>query len=168
MQTWERVGSIIQKTTGRRLVGTGGGLYAFTDAEIRLPFGSVEGAFHELCHWAVASDEERRQPNMGLVMDSAHPKFDRMVRCEELAWSLEFYLFGDPTVERMARFLTPEAAEGGSGYSISSSRPRNLTEIAKAEVSVSKDKLKLKSFCACRYRLRHTKRSKLGFAWKSI
>ncbi len=114
---WTELSSIVQQTTGRKLVGTPGGLYAFTDSELRVPYGSVEGVIHELCHFAVSNDTEKKQLNLGLSTDWQHPGYDRMVKCEELAWSLEFYLFGDPAVERMASFLTPEArASGGGGY----------------------------------------------------
>lgn len=143
---------VVREQTGRRLVGTDGGLYLFSESEIRLPYGSVEGAVHELCHWVVASEEERKLPNMGLSTDWQHPKFDRMVRCEELAWSLEFYLYGDPTAEIMARYLTPEARASGGGVNIgytnhSQFTPRQrwegvqqptLEEAAKAEMERGK------------------------------
>jgi hypothetical protein len=118
MEPWLQLAEVVREQTGRRLVGTDGGLYLFSESEIRLPYGSVEGAVHELCHWVVASEEERKQPNMGLSTDWQHPKFDRMVRCEELAWSLEFYLYGDPAIEVMASHLTPEARRSGGGYNI--------------------------------------------------
>jgi hypothetical protein len=39
-----------------------------------------------------------------------------MVKCEELAWSLETYLFGDPPPEVMASLMTPESLASGGGY----------------------------------------------------
>lgn len=147
-QRWDKLGTLIKEQTGRTLVGTGGGLYAFTETELRVPQGTGEGVIHELCHWVVASDEERRMPNLGLSMDWTHPGYDRMVRCEELAWSLQFYLFGDPTVEKMASYLTPEARASGGGSYISSyeqaqarqarEKRLHLEEAAKAELERGK------------------------------
>jgi hypothetical protein len=120
MEPWLAMVDVAQRVTGRRVVGTSGGLYAFTEAEIRLPYGSVEGLIHDVCHWVVADESERRQDNMGLSQDWTHPRYDRMVKCEELAWSLETYLFGDPPPEVMASLMTPESlASGGGNYSTS-------------------------------------------------
>jgi hypothetical protein len=147
-QDWKTLGRLVKETTGRTLIGTKGGLYAFTPHEMRIPRLDIEAGVHELCHYVVASPEERKQDNMGLSTDWTHPQFDRMVRCEELAWSLEFYLFGDPTAERMASFLTPEAQASGGGVNIGytnhaqfhgSHRPRiTLEEAAKAELERGK------------------------------
>lgn len=115
---WDAFGSLIHEQTGRKLVGTRGGTYVFSPTEIRVPDLDIEAAVHELCHWVVANDSERKQVNLGLSQDWQHPNYDRMVRCEEMAWSLEFYLFGDPTVEKMASYLTPEARASGGGYNI--------------------------------------------------
>lgn len=117
-RTWNSLGDIIHEQTGRSLVGTPGGLYRFDETAIQVPYGSVEGAVHELCHWVVASESERRQVNMGLSQDWQHPLWDRMVWCEELAWSLEFYLYGDPSVADMAAMMTPEARASGGGGEI--------------------------------------------------
>lgn len=120
MDSWTKLAPIVKRHTGRTLVGTDGGLYAFTDTEIRVPDRDVEGAIHEFCHFVVASESERRQLNMGLSQDWTHPGFTRMVRCEELAWSLENYIFGDLPVAQMASLLTPEARASGGGMNISS------------------------------------------------
>lgn len=119
-QDWKTLGRLVKETTGRTLIGTNGGLYAFTPYEMRIPRLDIEAGVHELCHYVVASPEERKQDNMGLSTDWTHPRFDRMVRCEELVWSLEFYLFGDPSVAKMAGFLTPEARASGGGVNITS------------------------------------------------
>lgn len=119
MESWTQLAEIIRKQTGRKVVGTAGGLYTFSDVELRVPLGSVEGLVHDLCHWVVASPEERKQPNMGLSQDWTHPGWDRMVRCEELAWSLEMYLFGDPSIPVMASLMTPEARVSGGGVNVS-------------------------------------------------
>jgi hypothetical protein len=146
-QDWRTLGTLLKETTGRTLIGTNGGLYAFTSEEIRIPRLDIEAGIHELCHWVVASPEERKQDNMGLSTDWTHPRFDRMVKCEELAWSLEFYLFGDPTAEKMSSLLTPEARSSGgggvnSGYQISYGHRAPdyipLEEAAKAELERGK------------------------------
>jgi hypothetical protein len=116
MESWTQLTEIARKQTGRKVVGTGGGLFMFSDTELCVPLGNVEGLVHDLCHWVVASTEERKQPNMGLSQDWTHPGWDRMVRCEELAWSLEMFLFGDPTSEEMLALMTPEARASGGGY----------------------------------------------------
>lgn len=117
MSTWNEVGGIIKSVTGRRLIGIPTGPYEFGATELKIPTGSVEGAVHDLCHFVVASPEEKRMPNMGLSQDWTHPRWDRMVMCEELAWALEFWLYGNPTVADMASLMTPEAcSSGGGGY----------------------------------------------------
>lgn len=119
MEPWAQLSEITHKQTGRRVVGTTGGLYTFSETELAVPMGSVEGLVHDLCHWVVADDSERKQPNMGCSQDWEHPRYDRMVRCEELAWSLEMYLFGDPSIPVMASLMTPEARASGGGVNVS-------------------------------------------------
>ena len=139
---WERLAGIIHDLTGRRLVGTDGGLYCFSDTEIRVPDRDVEGATHELCHWVVATEEQRRQPNMGLVLDVSNPGFEWMVRCEELAWSLELFLFGDPTSAQMRACMTLESRASGSGaFPSSDDRDVVLEAASLAELAVARDKV---------------------------
>jgi hypothetical protein len=119
IETWNTLALAIRQETGRTLHGTPGGQFVWTDSGLYVPMGNIEGVIHEVAHWLVSSEEERRMPNLGLVEDWLHPRWQRSVRNEEEAWSLEFWLFGDPTVARMASFLTPEALRGGGGGYIS-------------------------------------------------
>lgn len=121
------LGALIHRVTGARLVGSDGGDYVHTSDVIAVPDGDVEAAVHELCHFIVASQEERRMPNLGLSTDWTHPRFDRMVRCEEMAWSLELWLFGDPTPGLMRACMTPESvAAGGGGYTTAELNRENV------------------------------------------
>ncbi len=136
---WSKVGEAIKSITGRKLVGTDGGLYVFSDTEIRVPDYDVEAAVHELCHWIVASDRERRMPNLDMYTDPRHPDYARMVLREESAWSLEFWLFGDPTPVQLARIMSPVAMASGSGQAIGQVALEriinaSLEEDAKAEI----------------------------------
>lgn len=130
---WLAMVDVAERVTGRRVVPTDGGLYTFGLDVLAVPKGSVEGLVHETCHWVVASESERRQPNLGLSQDWEHPGYDRMVKCEELAWSLEFFLFGDPPIPLMGSLMTPEARSSGGGYSYTSYEVERLKGPAAAD-----------------------------------
>jgi hypothetical protein len=134
--SWLAMVDVAERVTGRRVNPTDGGLYSFGVDELAVPYGSVEGLTHEVCHWVVASESERRMENMGLSQDWEHPRYDRMVKCEELAWSLENYLLGDPPPEVLGCMMTPEArSSGGGGYYTEYERERvkNLQGAAAAD-----------------------------------
>lgn len=114
---WSDLGGIVKQASGRLLVATDGGLYAVMPTTIAVPYGSVEGAIHELCHWVVADEAERRQENFALSQDWSHPRWLHMVQREEEAWALEYFLFSDRSPAEMASIMTPEArSSGGGGY----------------------------------------------------
>lgn len=108
---WPELGAIIEKQTGRRLLGTDGGKYQFGLDTMSVPDRDVEAAVHELCHWVVATESERRQHNLGL--DSC--SYEHLVLREEEAWSLEMMLFGDAPQEELLVCMSPIAVFSGSG-----------------------------------------------------
>lgn len=152
---WAEIGKVVHDVTGRTLVGTGGGRYVATSAGIYVPNWDMDAAIHELAHFVVASEDERRQRNWGLSTDWDHhldEDFDRMVLREEQTWSLQLYLFGDPSPERIVEIMSPEAAftDGGSyggGYvsSTPAKKPDTVTqndaEASKAEIAKARDLL---------------------------
>lgn len=114
---WQFVGAEILRHLGRPLVGHCGGDYVMSSSMVAVPDRDVEAAVHELCHWIVATEDERRTPNLGLSEDWHHPGYKAMVLAEERAWLLEFDLFG-ATPRQVASIMTTESIRSGAGSPI--------------------------------------------------
>ena len=127
-------------TMGVEVVSTEGGHdFRWEGRRVEVPEGNTEGLVHELCHLAVASPQELRMPNLGLQQDWEHPRWKRNVLVEEQTLSLEYFLFGDPSVEGMRALMTPESIWGGSGGGISRyevERRRSISEPGRAALAL--------------------------------
>lgn len=106
---WTEVCEIVEAVTGRPVIGTDGGEYLYTHDAIYVP--GVESALHELCHWTVATESERRRDNYGLTQNwrEGGDAFCLGVLREEEVFSLQFFIMGDISIERFGRIMTCEA-----------------------------------------------------------
>lgn len=85
--------------------------YQITDRAFCLPEGDVEALIHDMCHWTVASPEQREKLNLNLSPPYADKNKEWLVGQEELAWTLEAWVFsaviGEP---ELVDLVSPNAA----------------------------------------------------------
>jgi hypothetical protein len=75
---------------------------------IKLPEGDVESLVHELCHWLVATPEQREAPNLALDRVGVREG----IALEEAAWTLEAWLFSPYLSEaELGALVSPFALE---------------------------------------------------------
>lgn len=110
---------------GVPIVWTAGGDYSYSPVGLFVP--GIESVLHELSHWLVATDSERRQENYGLCGDWRYggDAFQRGVLREEEAFSLEFFLLGDPSIVEFGRLATCDANATCSPVGLTRSRMRS-------------------------------------------
>jgi hypothetical protein len=109
MSAMEQLKALIRDLTGRKHVPKDPppAPYRQTRDVIETPDGDVEALLHELCHWLVASPEERDLVNLGMREDDPTPH--SRLR-EEQAWRLECKLLEPFATEaEIHARLTPES-----------------------------------------------------------
>lgn len=110
---WLDVCNFVYETTGKipqhkKVRDSKGELlpYEITDNYLYLPEGDVEAAIHDMCHWIVADDDKKELFNCGMNKMEE----EDLIRVEELAWTLETWIFsaiiGEPD---LVELVSPHA-----------------------------------------------------------
>src|ERR1700733_1386173 len=93
---WSSICQFVYELTGKTWIHkkneSARASYRITDDYFCLPEGDVEALIHDMCHWLVATPEQRDLPNLGLdppYRDKKH----WAIRQEELAWALQVWIF---------------------------------------------------------------------------
>lgn len=84
--------------------------YQITETMFCLPEGDVEALIHDMCHWIIATPEQREIPNLNLNPPYKDKDKSWLIMQEEMAWTLESWIFsaiiGEP---ELVELVNPNA-----------------------------------------------------------
>lgn len=110
--------------------------YEITGNYLYLPEGDVEAAIHDMCHWIIADDDKRELYNCAMNKMTEN----ELIKVEELAWTLETWLFsaviGEP---ELVELVSPHAEIETFHYWVRVNNPISTTISALTSLKKVKD-----------------------------